>query len=461
MNHNHKMNRKFKFQKVNKQVNKEVKGLTREVADMKAKVEELVRQRVTETSEKEVKPKDSSVMSQEEFFASIDALVEAQGFDYSEPETGFRQTYITNEYTMLPFATFCAMLYIDVTSNIINNFGKITLPDFVTYCCTILQLSLTANPDVIGHAGVTSEMCSYANKRLEDMIVPDAVYFAMQSYRPFITEDGRTKVIFSPYQWETTAGNAIPPQGPVPTRNAAVAHIPGGARDISDIDLSDPVYSVVARTGQIIAQNQASHGNCIRSDPLSSYLLNILPMPNNQAGSTGLTVQILNTWIEEEVFDRPAHYSAYMSGYRGAVIQHPIMWITMFLTIGEAMSTMKQFSHVVKNPGKGTFQQAHVKKCPGHIVQNAAGRVAFISQSPREKFVPIFIMDGFGHENDFTAQIAQHQVRGVAIRENLLKVSYPDQQDMSCSYFDVGQAYLMLARGDPGPLKGLLKTEFA
>jgi low affinity Fe/Cu permease len=454
-------NQKFRIQKVNKGMNKEVKGLTKDVAEMKAKIDELIRQRVTETEEKNVKPKDAALMSQEEFFASIDALIEAKGFDYSQPDDGYRQTYITNEYSMMPFAMFCSMLYIDVTANVVNNFGKISLPDFVTYCCVVLQLSLTANPDIIGHAGVTAEMCNYASRRLEDLIIPDAVYFAMQSYKPFITEDGRTRVIFSPYQWETHAGAAIPSAGPVPTRNIAVAHIPGGNRDVSDIDTRNPIYSIVTRTGTVVAQDQASHNHCIRSDPISSYLTNILPIPQAQAVSTGLTANILNAWIEAEVFDRPLHYSAYMSGYRGNQIQHPTMWITMFLTIGEALGMMKQFSHVVKSPGKGTFQHAYVKKCPGHIVTDVNGRIVFISQSPREKFVPVFVMNTFANENAFTAQLAAHQVRGAAIREDLLKVSYVDQRDMSCSWLDLGQTYLMLAKGDAGPLKALLKMEFA
>lgn len=424
---------------------------------MQAKIDELIRQRVTNTEEKDVKPKDASLMSQEEFFSSIDELVASQGFDYSEPEQGFRQTYITNEYTMLPFASFCAMLYLDVTMDISYSITKITLPDFVTYCCTVLQLVLTANPDIIGHAGVTYELCQYAQQRLQDLIIPDAVYFAMQSFKPFITEDGRTKVIFSPYQWETEAHELIPAQGPVPTHQAEVNHLPGGNREISNIDLRDPVYSVISRTGTVITRDHLGTEHVVRADPISSYLTQILPVI--QTGPTALTAQALNNWIEDTLFDRSVHNTAFMHGYRGKPIEQPFLWITIFLPIGEAIQTMQQFSHTVKNPGKGIFQRAHVKKCPGHIVESEHHEISFISQDPRERFVPIFVILP-GHEDAFATQISQHQVGGVAIRERLIKESYHDQCSMTCTFFNLGQAYSMLVKGDPGPLKALLKSEF-
>jgi hypothetical protein len=319
---------------------------------------------------------------------------------------------------------------------------------------------LTANPEIIGHDGVTAEECAYASQRLEDMMLPDAVYFALQSYKPFITEDGRTKVIFSPYRWNTTAGVAIPPQGPVPTHQAAIAHIPGGNRDVSDIQLADPVYSILTDTGDIIVQDHPSHGHCIRHDQISSYMINILPIPQQQAGSTGLTANILNTWIGVDAFDRPLHNSIYMAGYRGQIIQNPVSWVSVFVTIGEAIQMMNQFNHMIKNPGKGTFQRATVKKCPGHIVQEN-GRISFITQGPREKFVPVFVIDTFAHENAFKVEIAQHQIRGADIYENIIKRSYIDQREISTSWFNLGHCYRMLVKGTAGDLKQFMKTRFA
>lgn len=457
MNQHTKYRGSFKLRPNGRNVNREVRGLTKEVSELKAQLEELVRQRVTATEPKETKPKDAEFMSQAEFFDSIDELVASQGFDYSEPEEGFRQTYITNEYTLLPFASFCSMLYLDVTAGIMPNHNKITLPDFVTYCCVVLQLMLTANPDVIGHAGVTFETCQYAKQRLQDLIIPDVIYFAMQSFKPFITEDGRTKVIFSPFQWATTENVDIPVRGPVPVHNVGANGQPGGNRVVSDIDLKYPVYSVISRTGQVVIQDQRASEHVVRADPISSYLVKILPL--TIIGPTALTSQVLNAWIEDTLFDRPVQSSLFLASYRNQPIEQSVLWITTFLCIGEQIQSMSQFSNLVRNPGTGMFQQAHIKKCPGHIVENENHQISFISQNPREKFVPVFVVLP-DHENTFANQLRNVQIGGAGIRESLIKESFPDQRRMLCSFFDLGRAYSMLVRGDPGPLKCLLKSEF-